>query len=385
MRNENRFGSYEQDLPQIAVDSIQQLNAQEISSATEPNKEPGPDDLSDPSMYPSAEAVCFLSIESRKLAACFHSEIASIISQSFFERMSCALLDEQVPKHRHAEYIACVNFFILTVVVGLEATDKNGHDVPRLRILQSRYRQNAFTALRYISVLNSPSLSLLQALLAGAMLYQMSGYQQKSAYLSALACVTCSQLGGHYFAELAASASEQESLEDRQCLGHCYIIDQSLALSMGRRSFLSEMNVNASVLMPPERDMPIMPIFNIYLQFARIQDDIARHLRKGPALHGLDEDVGQEAYINDLQSRMHEIRQKIRQFRSQPPHCDDSLLQGEWMCVDLTYFNIMTIILRLHPGFETSRQARAPCLESARRALHRLLDVERHGSYHPEI
>jgi hypothetical protein len=55
------------------------------------------------------------------------------------------------------------------------------------------------------------------------------------------------------------------------------------------------------------------------------------------------------------------------------------------MCVDLTYFNIMTAISRLHPKFSTCRQTRGICLENARRALYNLRELERHGVDHPEI
>lgn len=73
------------------------------------------------------------------------------------------------------------------------------------------------------------------------MLFQMAGNVDKCAQLTTFACLVCTQLGGYYFAELASDVSKQESLEVRHCLGHCYIMDKSLSLSLGRCSFLPEM------------------------------------------------------------------------------------------------------------------------------------------------
>jgi hypothetical protein len=81
--------------------------------------------------------------------------------------MACALVDQQAHGSTRAEYIVCVNFFILTFSSGLEVTEKNARLSRRLESFRQRYRRNAFTALEKISILNPPSLSLLQALLAG--------------------------------------------------------------------------------------------------------------------------------------------------------------------------------------------------------------------------
>jgi hypothetical protein len=81
--------------------------------------------------------------------------------------MAYALIDKQVKGHTLAEYIVCVNFFTLTLVGSLESVGRSDGGVKRLAPLQDQYRKNASRALCHISVLSPPSLSLLQALLAG--------------------------------------------------------------------------------------------------------------------------------------------------------------------------------------------------------------------------
>jgi hypothetical protein len=81
--------------------------------------------------------------------------------------MAYALIDREVQGHTRAEYIVCVNFFTLMLAGGLEAGASSNSTAKRLTSLQDRYRENAFKALRHISVLSPPSLSLLQALLSG--------------------------------------------------------------------------------------------------------------------------------------------------------------------------------------------------------------------------
>ncbi|KAH7349747.1 hypothetical protein B0T11DRAFT_289834 [Plectosphaerella cucumerina] len=332
-------------------------------------------DLHDSTMYPSAEVMFFLLGSSRTRAGEFHSELASIISSDSFERMAFALIDEQILGHARAEYIVCVNFFSLTLTIGLESGDVSSSFRRRLKPLQKKYRRNAFAALNHISMLSTPSLSLLQALLAGAMLFQMAGNTGKCAQLSAAACLICSHLGGRFFAELAKGTSKQESLEARQCLGHCYILDKSLSMSLGRRSFLPDMDVNASMLIPPTLEMPSTPIFNVYIEFAKVQDGVALEARASSSrsprrrVHA----------IQLLCHRLERIRAKIESFRSQPPHSTDHLLQGEWMGVDFTYYSIMTAIIRLHPDFSTDQSVRESCLNNARISLHALRRMELHG------
>ncbi|KAH7121898.1 hypothetical protein B0J13DRAFT_612556, partial [Dactylonectria estremocensis] len=356
-----RLSHQEREILELAITlSSQASSTKDQSTLDVEGTMTGKADFCDPSMYPSAEAMCYLLSGYRTVAASFHSELASIISRGTFERMAFALIDHEVHGHVRVQYIVCVNFFALTFVVGLEAEGQTPSMQERHKSLQERYRKNAFTALGHISVLNPASLSLLQALLAG---------------LSAAACVVCAQLGGRYFASLASGASEQDSLEVRQCLGHCYILDKSLAMTLGRRSFLPEMEVNAAMLIPPAVDMPSAPIFNIYVEFAKVQDAIARDIR-APRLHRSSEKTD---VIKSLRLRMNEIRLKIRKFRLHPPHCTDHLLQGEWMGVDFTYFTIMTTILRLHPSFSADQHVRENCLEHARRALCELKSMEEHG------
>lgn len=141
------------------------------------------------------------------------------------------------------------------------------------------------------------------------MLFQMAGKVENCAQLTSTACLVCMHLGGHYFAELASDESRQESLEVRHCLGHCYIMDKALSLSLGRRSFLPEMQIDASVLMPPVPEIPSTLIFNIYIEFARIQDDVARE-RRDPASRGGS--ARRLKVVEDLRSRMERVRFNIQ-------------------------------------------------------------------------
>jgi hypothetical protein len=141
------------------------------------------------------------------------------------------------------------------------------------------------------------------------MLFQMAGSVGKCAQLSAAACVVCVQLGGRYFANLASQSSPDDSLAVRYSLGHCYILDKSLSMTLGHRSFLPEMEVNTAMLIPPAVDMPSAPIFNIYIEFAKIQDFISRDTRAQRS-HTASERV---EIVKSLRSKMKEIRVKIRE------------------------------------------------------------------------
>ncbi|KAH8892789.1 hypothetical protein GQ53DRAFT_120380 [Thozetella sp. PMI_491] len=371
-----RLSQQQRDLLQLAITMASRMPVTKEASVSDFDTPPtGKADFSDPSMYPSTEAICYLLSGHRTVTTSFHSDLASIISRSTFERMAFALIDGQVEGHVRVQYIVCVNFLALTFAVGLPAGDQTSFVRGRLRALQERYRRNAFTAVHHISVLDPPSLPLLQALLAGAMLFQMAGDVGKCAQLNSAACVVCAQLGGRYFADLASKAGEADSLEVRHSLGHCYIFDKSISMALGRRSLLPEMEVNAALLMPPAVDMPSTPIFNVYIEFAKVQDAIAKGTRSQstrPRREVIE-------LVRSLRTMMKEIRVKIREFRLYPSHSTEHLLQGEWMGVDFTFFSIMTTIIRLHPDFPIDQYVRDDCLEHARRALSELKNMEDHG------
>lgn len=156
------------------------------------------------------------------------------------------------------------------------------------------------------------------------MLFQVAGNVDKCAQLSASACVVCAHLGGRFFADLASGDSSKGSFEARQCLGHCYIMDKSLAMSLGRRSFLPDMEINASMLVPPAPNLPSAPIFNIYLEFAKIQDQVAREMRLSPtggvstsdSLDGVGAESRLYLVVRKLRAKMEDIRVKIKKVRS---------------------------------------------------------------------
>jgi hypothetical protein len=178
------------------------------------------------------------------------------------------------------------------------------------------------------------------------MLFLMAGSTEKCAQLSTLACVVCGQLGGRYFAELASSAAEQESSEARQCLGHCYILDKSLAVALGRRSYLPDMNVNASVLIPPEDHMPSTPIFNIYIEFARIQDKLARELHRRPSRLSEEEQEKAEIFVADLRERMFDIRVKIRRVSlGRPEDSMSEIFRNDLSCSRLGFDLLRTFTI----------------------------------------
>ena len=226
--------------------------------------------------------------------------------------MATALRRKTVPSDKLAQFIVLVNFYALTFAVGLETESGASSIRRRMDHLQRKYRTNAMNALRRVSVLDPPSLTLLQALLAGAMIFQMAGDIDECMQLSAAACMVCTLLGGQYFARLALSASKEESFEVRHSLGHCYILDKALSMVLHRQAILPEMEVNTSLLLPPTIDMPSAPILNIYLEFAKVQDTISRNVRTPQSHHG---EVTTEL-VQSLQQRMRSIREKIRMVRT---------------------------------------------------------------------
>ena len=79
--------------------------------------------------------------------------------------MAASLREQQATGPSLAHYVVLVNFYALTFAVGLETEQHSSFSRFRLQDLQKKYRNNAIYALQQVSVLDPPSLTLLQTLL----------------------------------------------------------------------------------------------------------------------------------------------------------------------------------------------------------------------------
>jgi hypothetical protein len=166
-------------------------SAVDFASQLTPAKAPPPDaegvsqntDFAGGSKYPSAEALHYIltgklyvllvevanfALESKKnIASSFHMDISAVISRSTFERMGFALIDGTVSGHMKFQYIACVNAVAYLFMIAVCAEGHTPEMQDRLQGLTNQYLVNLTAALHRISVLDPPSLNLLQALLSG--------------------------------------------------------------------------------------------------------------------------------------------------------------------------------------------------------------------------
>ena len=137
----------------------------------------------------------------------------------------------------------------------------------------------------------------------------LTGRLEKCWQLTASVSRVCVALGGRYLASLAAASSADESLEVRYSLALCYMFDKALSMSMNRPSFLPDMNLNASMLVPSDASRPCTALVHIFLELSQVQDYIVRDMRPRKD----QKDLLNKVQI--LQHKMWKIRDKMRQVR----------------------------------------------------------------------
>lgn len=94
-------------------------------------------------------------------------DLASIISKTTFEKQGLALLNGTVSGPQRVQFIAIVNFVAWIFLLAHDSSFLSQQLRTSVDKKWKAYEQNMTAALRQISILDLPSFSLLQALLAG--------------------------------------------------------------------------------------------------------------------------------------------------------------------------------------------------------------------------
>lgn len=299
------------------------------------------------------------------------------MSRETLERMALAMHDKNEDDQTLIQYSICVNSCAATYLWNLPEEGQSVGMQHALDRSREDYMRRALTALNYISILEKPSLSLLQALLTGIVLLQKLGETPTCWLLASNACRVCVAMGLHsqQFA-LPSDRMPNELRELRACFLWCYVFDKGLAMSLGRPVCMPIWDVPEDVIAPIEPDQPRSAFIQTLFKFSKIQASISCDLHYQPAQTNSPQ--RKENAIASLRRQMERIRKQIDEIRAFPPHNSDVMLKSEWISIDFIYHSIMTIILRFDTGVVLDAIKREECLQHARRAFIAIRDLKAH-------
>ncbi|OQE05093.1 hypothetical protein PENVUL_c027G02482 [Penicillium vulpinum] len=298
----------------------------------------------EPTRSPSAELLSWMLKEIKEASfGSFVRDYFRHISEATLEQMGLALLRRTGSAHDILINTVCVNTMASKF---LTATTNTGIDSELIHELTNsvvQFQAAAKTALRSISLLTSPSLGLLQALLSGIFLHQGSGDITICWELTKAACRVCISLGLDNILKTGGAVSE----EQYYCVAWCYMLDNNFAFKMGRLKILLDIEIGHFTSNISSHQHPTSDLFQIYMGLASVQAAVVPYIRGHSFGGGLSSSHGIGKYwlVN-----MQQIQDKIEHISRPYPAWRGLDAQSEISALQFAYRSIMATIFHITEG-----------------------------------
>ncbi|KAJ5510049.1 hypothetical protein N7453_002152 [Penicillium expansum] len=234
--------------------------------------------------------------------------------------------------------------------------------------MQSYLRQNAqghletaLAALDWLSLTIAPSLPLMQALLAGAILFQYQGDADKCWTLIAHASTVCKVLGWHIPATFTFDPNNEPEAEILAAVHQCYVLDKTISMNHNRPFSLPELDFLSILSSTRFVKGPFSFVIEGGLLQAQTQEKIIRHLQPDSHLSEVD----RSAIVTSL-------ARELLLFKSKYDQASPSMTFTNICSVptlDFAHYSLMTVVCRYDPFINKSTESREKCLSYAREAL----------------
>ncbi|KAJ5599833.1 hypothetical protein N7450_000900 [Penicillium hetheringtonii] len=288
---------------------------------------------------------------------------ADHLSSQTIERMSLAIMSDTVHGQIALHYKLCILSKATVYASRWLRVCPSEHMSDYLDRSRKQYAAAALECLRKIDFSRSPSISMLQALLAGGAVVQLHGDTTRSWFLISLASRALVALGYHKMTNFNIASNEANEI--RRCIYYCYYMDKTSSMLLVRPSSLPDLPFNPADLVHIDINQPISVHVKMLVKLARVQD-VALSLMLNPSQQTLP---AKDHVLKDIHAELISIGNEIHQLRGQPNAHEPSVLI-EWDTVDFTFFSIATTVLRLDSDSLQDITRREECLKYARKALH---------------
>ncbi|KAH6972705.1 hypothetical protein BKA56DRAFT_659692 [Ilyonectria sp. MPI-CAGE-AT-0026] len=326
-------------------------------------------------MYPAPEFlyVTFEDLGTSSVITRFYLHLGCHLSKITLERMEHTLIEDTIHGQRRLEYIICVNFWAYLVLTSLESEDPSTVMAQHLGGSHDRYFNNVQCALKRMSILVTPTLSTLQALLYGVMLFLDVGDFEHCWVLNAAACQACVALGGQYLADQASDPASTQAREVRASLFNCFVFDKAFSINMDRPCSLPEMEIDIPSLVLSDKDEATYDICVVLLELGQAMDALMKERRTRCEGDAATDKVKRLQAILDL---LDSVKEKVDQASHSPSHQSDNFLRGEWMAMEFAYYSVRGALLSMIMATEYDTDTLQLRLVSARRALTALKSMQ---------
>ncbi|KXG50367.1 Transcription factor [Penicillium griseofulvum] len=278
----------------------------------------------------------------------FVSDYFRHISEATLEKMGLSLIHGTGSPHDLIISTVCVNAMVSKFLTAISNARIDSELIYELTHTVVQFQLAAKLALQSISLLTTPSLGLLQALLSGIFLHQGSGDITTCWDLTKAACKVCISLGLDTIVKIGGALSE----EQYYCLAWCYILDKNFSFKMGTSKSLLDIELPHITSGMSSHQHRTSDLFGIYTSLARVQATLLPYLRgRSLALAGggllYSHGMGEHLLVN-----MQQIQERIEHISCPYPAWNGLDTQSEISALQFAYHSIMTTIFNIFEDVE---------------------------------
>ncbi|CAG8896568.1 unnamed protein product [Penicillium egyptiacum] len=293
------------------------------------------------------------------------------ISEATLKQMGLTLLHRTGLPHDLLISTVCVNAVASKFLTTITNTGIDSELIHEMTHSVVQFQAAAKVALRSISLLTSPSLGLLQAVLSGIFLYQGSGDITTCWELTKAACRVCISLGLDTIMKTGGAVSEEEYY----CVAWCYVLDKNFAFKMGRFETLLDIEIGHFTSLLSSHQHYTSDLFQIYMNLAGVQAAVVPYLRGRSSMlpDGLSSShgIGKHWLVN-----MQRIQERIERISGPYPAWKGLDAQSEISALQFAYHSVMTTIFHIIEGAgNQSVNIWKQCLLEARHGISSLVSI----------
>ncbi|KAE8374343.1 hypothetical protein BDV26DRAFT_296048 [Aspergillus bertholletiae] len=297
------------------------------------------------------------------------------VSVKGLEHMSLSLAEGKLDGQTAVHYRVCVYVKAIFFLARIRQPNLTPRLRTHIKITHNKYMLAASQALDQINVVESHSISLVQALLSGALLHQMQGNLTKAWTLTAFAAQLLVTMDYHTVTEDTPIRNQEEE-DARCCLFSCHYLDKTLSMLLLRPPSLPRLRIRPTLLFPFEEGASLGMVAKTMAELAEVQEAVLEILHGHPGLSDpTDTTTKLDMIIQDLVSMKNVIDERRVNSKLE--------IQMEWVATEFRYFSILTHLLHYRSGWRNEPYKREECVEHARQALdalgrlQKIINVER--------
>ncbi|RAH62252.1 hypothetical protein BO85DRAFT_516783 [Aspergillus piperis CBS 112811] len=293
------------------------------------------------------------------------------VSVKGLEHMSLSLVEGKLDRQTSLHYRVCVYVKAIFFLARMRQPQLTPRLRSHMKMSHTKYMTAASRALEQINLTENPSISLIQALLSGALLHQMQGNITKAWTMTSFAARLLVALNYHTVSNDTPIQS-QEDEDARRCLFSCHYLDKSLSMHLLRPPSLPRLRFSPASLRTTNGQAGLAMIAKTVSEFAEVQEA------------ALEVFFAQSIADDDGEERAARLDGAIQQLVALKRVLDERRLNGsqqelelEWDVTEFRYHAIMTTLLQYRSEWEQDKPGKKDkCLQSARQALEALRQLQ---------